>query len=62
MMTANRIKLLESALVAAEEIIGWYESESERSCHDDDEVPDDLRELEESLQCIKAKLAKIEAK
>jgi len=54
----SKIKLLEAALKAAEDVIGWYESDSERSCHDEEDVPEDLRELEQELEKAKAKLAK----
>jgi len=54
----SREALLEAALKAAEDIIGWYESEGDRSCHDDEEVPEDLRELEKALEAAKARLAK----
>jgi hypothetical protein len=58
MAKKDRTKILEEALKAAEDIIGWYESEGDRSCHDDEDVPEDLRELEEVLEAAKAKLAK----
>jgi hypothetical protein len=60
MKKTDKVKLLEAALKAAEDIIGWYEEDGERSCHDDEEVPEDLRELEEALNTAKTKLAEVE--
>jgi hypothetical protein len=52
----NREQLLEEALKAAEDIISWHDSESDRSCYDEEDVPKDLRELEEVLNKAKEKL------
>ncbi len=51
----NREKLLEEALKAAEDVIGWHESEQDRSCYDEEDVPEDLRELEQAFEKAKAK-------
>lgn len=53
----TRETLLEAALKAAEDVISFYESDAERSCYDEADVPEDLRELEEALEVAKAKLA-----
>lgn len=51
----NKVSLLEAALKAAEDVIGWYESEGDRSCHDEEDVPEELRELEQELEKAKKK-------
>lgn len=53
----SRETLLENALKTAEDIINWYAIEHERSCYDEDEVPEDLRELENEFEKAKARLA-----
>lgn len=56
MTDQEKVKLLEEALSKAEDLIGWYESEHERSCYDDEDVPEDLVELEEAYNKAKEKL------
>lgn len=53
----DKVALLEAALKAAEDVISWHDSESDRSCYDEEDVPEDLRELEKILEAAKAKLA-----
>jgi hypothetical protein len=57
MAKKDKTKLLEAALKAAEDVIGWYESDAERGCYDEEDVPEDLRELEKVLEKAKTKLA-----
>lgn len=52
----SREKLLEEALKAAEDLIGWYEMEHDRSCYEDDELPEDFVQLEEAFEKAKVKL------
>lgn len=52
----SREKILEEALKAAEDIIGWYEMEHERSSYEESELPEDLKELEEVFNTAKARL------
>lgn len=57
----NKVALLEAALKAAEDIIGHYEEESERSCYDEEDVSKDLRELEQELEKAKERLSSLAA-
>ena len=51
-----REKLLEDALKAAEDLLGWYESEHDRSCYEDGDLPEDFVELENAYNEAKEKL------
>ena len=52
----NREKLLEAALKAAKDLIGYYEDEADRGCYDEEDLPEDLRTLEASLADAERKL------
>lgn len=52
----SRETLLENALKAADDLIGWYEQEHDRSCYEDNDVPEDLVELEAALEAARARL------
>ncbi|RJQ25734.1 hypothetical protein C4577_05050 [Candidatus Parcubacteria bacterium] len=41
--------LLERALAAAQNVIGWYEMEHDRDNYDDEDMPEDLVESEQEL-------------
>lgn len=45
----NERDKIQAIIEAQQEIIGWYETESERSNYEDFTVPDDLAELEQKL-------------
>jgi len=47
----ERLRAIEEALRA---IVGWYEQEMERSQWEDDEIPEELRELERALEAAEA--------
>lgn len=53
---SDREKLLEAALEAADDLIGWYESEHDRGNYEDDDLPEDFVELEEAYNTAKEKL------
>lgn len=57
----TRETLLEAALKAAEDVIGWYESEGDRSCYNEEDVPEELCELEEKLKKAKKRLSSLTA-
>lgn len=48
-----KIKRLEAIVTVQDDLISWYETEGERSCHEDAYVPEDLRELEEAIKAAK---------
>ncbi len=52
----SRETLLENALKAAEDLLGWYEQEHDRSNYEDDDVPEDLVELENEYNKAKERL------
>jgi hypothetical protein len=45
-------KLLREVVDAADELIGWYESEHERGNYEDDDLPEDLREVEDEWETV----------
>ncbi len=50
----TEISRLQAIVVAQREIIGWYEEEMERSCHEDSNIPEELRQLEQALEAAEA--------
>jgi len=45
-----KIERLQAIVQAQDNLIDWYENEHERSCYDDVDIPEDLRELEEAIK------------
>lgn len=50
----TEISRLQAIVAAQREIIYWYEEEGERSCHEDSEIPEELRQLEQALGAAKS--------
>lgn len=50
----DEIERLQTICAIQTDLITWYETEQDRSCHDDESLPEELRELEEALRTAQA--------
>lgn len=51
---AEEVRRLQAIVATQGEIIRWYEEEGDRSCYNNSSIPEDLRELEQALEAVKA--------